>query len=437
MRLPFPVRVLPLAVAGLLSAPNSPAAAEFRPAERLTDSLAKYQLSRTSNAQMGVDSAGTLHVVYWSGGFGTSTATPSRVFHRSWTLSGGWSAPVVVDDSEIGGMHVGGRHPTLAVAPDDSVWVAWHDHRHCTASPGNWIDNIEIYADRMPFGGSFSATDLRLTTSSAPHLGDSGYLARVAIDPTGRASVAWYDFSADPDVADVYLKTSDAAGNFDLGETMNAMRATDETARGGTPAYSAVDLAVDSAGVRHLAWGSGFSTNGDLYYAESAVGGGALSEATLATGSANHFDPPHVAVAPNDDVWIAWADTSIAGSERVRLLRRPAGQPAFLPPMSPVPTSGRQRYPDHEIDAAGIVHLVWVDDRAGTHVYYGAYDPVADALVDERRLTETSASWARPTLCLDGDDVHVLFEQSGAFSGDVWFATTAAPNAASAWTEYR
>jgi predicted metalloendopeptidase len=70
--------------------------------------------------------------------------------------------------------------------------VAWHDYRHATAA-GNWMDNTEIYADRRPAGGAFSALDLRLTATAAGGLGDKA--SRRNSPPTRcRIHLAWYDF---------------------------------------------------------------------------------------------------------------------------------------------------------------------------------------------------------------------------------------------------
>ncbi|MCA9443974.1 MAG: hypothetical protein KC964_24480, partial [Candidatus Omnitrophica bacterium] len=61
----------------------------------------------------------------------------------------------------------------------------------------------------------------------------------------GRVSIAWYDFGLDGDIADLFLKTSDPAGLFDLGETLTEMRITNKDDRGGNGSYSVPDLAVD------------------------------------------------------------------------------------------------------------------------------------------------------------------------------------------------
>lgn len=409
-------------------------AGEFGAPEKITDGARKYQLSRASNSAMAFDSAGRLHVAYWSGRLATTPTSPSFVYHRSYTPGGGWTAQQSIDDSEQAGEHVGGRHPSLAVTPDDDVWIVWHDHRHSTAG-GNWIDNIEIYADMMPSGGAFSSTDLRVTTTNAAHFGDNSYTPRIQAHASGRLSIAWYDYTANQNVSDIYLETSVANGVFNFADSIALSRMTNEAARGGSPEYTIPDLAVTPDGTRHLVWCGGQGPGVNLYYAAAADGATSVTEQLLAVNATDFFDPAHITAAPNGDVWIAFADKRIT-AEDITLLRRRSGEPAFDSPIV-LPSPGfRQTAPDIEIDVLGFVHLVWIDERAGTHVFYGVFDPESGQLIEEEQLTDVSAAWLRPTLALGTlGNVFVLFEQSlGLANGDIWFARKL--NAAHRWRDY-
>ncbi|MBI1783823.1 hypothetical protein HYR69_01645 [Candidatus Sumerlaeota bacterium] len=414
------------------------AAAVFSPPEKITDTAAKYQLSRTANHLMAIDSAGTLHVTYWAGGAATTPATPSYIYYRNWRLGAGWSAQQAIDDSVVASQHVGGRHPSIAILPNDTVWIVWHDHRNCTAG-GNWIDNIEIYGDFMPGGGAFSSGDTRLTTSSAAHLGDDGYLPRIAVQPgASRLSLAWYDYHVDGSVSDIYLKASDALGNFNLSDTMASMQATNQNNRGNAPSYTVVDMDIDGAGTRHLTWAGGIGPDVNLYYAQAPAGATSVTEQLLAAGGTDFNDPPHIAVATNGDVWIAYGDNAATPNENVVLLRKRSGQPAFDGPFNVKATTAREYFPDHEIDSSGKVHLVWIDERSGRHVYYGVFNPAIPTLVEEIQVTQTSGQWIRPTIALGAaGEIYILFEKdTGINTGEIWFATTAVQNAVAGWTEY-
>lgn len=418
----------PVALAALFAIIAAPAwCAEFSPPEKLTPGGEKFRMSRTADSQMATDSAGNLHVAYWSGGDVTDPVSPGYIYHQSWSEGAGWSARVVVDDSEQGGMRIGGRHPSLAVAPDDTVWIVWQDHRHGTA-PGAYIDNVEIYADRKPSGGAFSSTDLRLTTSSAAHNGDNGYAPKLAIDAGGRISVVWYDFNADGDVSDLYLKTSAAGGAFNLSESMASMRLTNLNARGGIPAFVTPALALDATGTRRIAWAGGIGADATLYYGETPVGSTTLTPLTL-PGKTDYYDPPHVELAPNGDLWIAYGDDQPA-AEEITLLRLRAGQTSFDAPVVIESHASRQYQPDLAFDAAGRAHVVWIDRRSGTHVYHARYDPETGA-TQTKILTTASGPWAGPCIHIDSTDrIFVMWEEAvNLFTlGEIWVSMGREPN---------
>lgn len=414
------------------------AAQTFAVPEKLTDGMANYRLSRTPGKVMAFDTLGNLHVVYWSGGIETKPVTsPSFIYHRLRPPGGAWSPQVSIDDSFIGVDKIGGRHPSLAIDPDDTVHVVWHDHRHSTAPA--WIDNLEIYMDSRPAAGSFSATDLRLTNSTAVHLGDNGFTPQIAAEASGRLHVVWYDFNQDFNFSDIYLLASDLSGVFTTASPVATAQLTDASTRGANPSYTLPDIAVDAAGTRHLVWVRGFATGADLYYASVASGSGSTTEQLLSPAATDFLDPPKIEVAQNGDVWIVYGEESGTpdSSEDVILLRKRAGQASFDPPIAAVARAGRQFAPDFVIDDAGLVHLVWVEKVAsGTSVRYGVYDPNAGALTREMTVTDGSGPWARPSLALGADGfAYVVFEQDDLLGGDIWFAVNNKSGARD-WTAY-
>jgi hypothetical protein len=412
---------------------------DFAPAEKVTGGGAKHQFSRLSNGVAAFDTSGTLNVTYWSGSETQSTSpdSPTYVLYRSWSPSAGWSAQTQVDDSFNTDGHIGGRHPSLAVAPNGTVWTVWHDYRNCT--PGNWMDNTEIYADFKPKGGQFTSTDLRLTTTpvSPDFAGDNGFCPRVVVDSAGRVRVAWYDFhfsrSSDTqmNISDIFLKTSDTSGAFDPGQTMESMRLTRFEDRGGlkadTPSYTMPDLDVDTSGTCHLIWvaGTGYASN--LYYAALPAGATTANERQLAANVRSYFDPPHIDVAPNGDVWIAYADAGDV--EKVMIRRKRAGQADFDAPVTIAsdPTVANSQ-PDLEVDGDGNAHVVWVRRRgtADRDVVYAVYDPVEGKISAEAVLSPAPAKWDRPSLALraDGAAVALFEENTSLFEGDIWFASS-------------
>lgn len=417
-------------------------AATFSAPEKITDTAAKYQLSRTANSIMALDCSGRLHLTYWSGRIVTNPANPSYIYYRTWKPGEEWTAQVTIDESMVDGDHVGGRHPSLTLTPEGGVWVVWQDHRHCTPA-GNWIDNTELYGDFKPTGASsFINGDIRLTATSALHTGDNGYTPKIALDAEGRLSLLWYDYHSNQGISDLYIKTSNTAGVFDLGESIDSMRVTVASERGNTPPFTVPDLALDAAGSRHAVWAAGEGSGVDMYYGVFALDGGS-TVTLLRPGATDFFDPPHTAIAPSGDLWIACADLSVQSGPKLVLLRRGEGETGFDAPRT-VTTPGITRFPDLKIDDQGKVHLVWVDERAGTKVYYGVYDPDLETLTEEVDLGVSSGSWVRPSLVLDpGGNADIVFEKSvGLPAGEIWFTSsrTAAiehcPLGARQWSSY-
>lgn len=433
-------------IAGLmfLVALSNPATAgieDFTPPQRFTDSAEKYRLSRASNLHMAIGPTGRLHATYWSGSeMGTTPARPSYVYYRFWEPLTGWAPQERIDESEVSGLHLGGRHPSLALTPNRTVWILWSDSRNCTAG-GNWNDNTEIYGDFKTPGGSFSEGDFRFTTTAAAHNGDNSLTPRIVSDALGRLSFCWFDFHHDPDIADIFLRTSSATGEFELTQPIDENRLTDLNERGGGPSYSVPDMAIDSNGTRHLVWVGGFGAGGDLVYAELPLGETEIAEQVLAVDAADFFDPPHITVAPNDDVWIVYGDDSATGSEDLVLRRKLAGQNVFDASFVVASGPGRQISGDAEVDSNGVVHLVWLDENAERHIHYGRFDPTLSAMLETFPLTEEAGNWIRPTLLLDGaGEVYVMWEENVSLTeGDLWFATTARyePSAVGNWGMYR
>jgi len=425
---------LPLSFFVLLCA-FSASAADFRPLEKFTDGAHQYRLSRNSNAIMGFDSANTLHSTYWAGGIDTRPQAPSRVFHRSWTPSGGWGAQTVIDDSTVSGIgRLGGRHPSLAITPDDSVWIVWADHRHCTEN-GSWIDNTELYCDVRPAGGAFTSGDYRLTTTAAGTLGDNAYTPKLARDSSGKLHLAWHDYNLNPNVSDIYLSPTGQQTLTSLDAPFSAHRATSASAT----EFTVPDIAIDTQGARHLVWCAGQGSQEDLYYAVAPAGSNTLSPQVVAAGATDFFDPPHVAVSPAGEVWIAWGDDTGGAAEEIEIIRKRPGQPAFDPQITIEPNPARQYAPSLAVDSQNNLHLAWVDERSGRHVRYARIDS-GQSPTPSIQLSAESRLWSRPSLTLDSfDRLYLLVEETtGTDSGELWFATTATPaRVETSWEKYR
>lgn len=459
--LPKITLLLPLLVL-YISSPQA-ATPDFTTPIKITDGQQNYHLSRLPNRQIALTSDGTLHIAYGAGSTFISPATPSLVFYQSWRISSQWSAPEQIANSLLTqpgpsqGQMIGGRYPALAITPNDTLHIAWQDYRNCQAGvSANYIDSIEIFIDQKPINASFSPNDFSLSTSAPDVFSDNAYLPVSAAHKTGRVSVCWYDFTAAGYISDIHLLTSDTNGTFP--QTPNpAQRITRYEERGtaAAAAYSVPDIAVARDGntkaldTVHLVWQSGnFGIGGDYYYAEVGLNDDRANEQKIATGSADFFDPAHIAVAHNGNVWIAYGDRA-NDIENITLLQRKAGAANFEPPIVIAPSQERQHSPDLAIDASGQLHLVWIDHTNGRHLRYALYSPENKQLLADRVIApydEEKGEWTHPAISLQDNGIgepgiYILFEENLDFAldfaGDIWFAYKLKPSgAAGKWLLY-
>ncbi len=221
-----------------------------------TDEGLEFALN--THSIMAIDSSGAVHIVYFAPG--PSSDPPSPEIRYQTIRENEISRVVRVDNAEIGG----GKHPSLAIDNNDTVHVVWHDLRH-SSPPGRWMDNLEIYYDKKSKGGSFLSNDIRITQTSADHTGDNGFLPKMEIGPKDRVNIVWYDFNANGNNADVYLRTSTQDGLFPQQKGIEEFRIT-SIAEGSVPgspwtlddAFSSVwtpSIAVFPDGDLYALWG--------------------------------------------------------------------------------------------------------------------------------------------------------------------------------------
>lgn len=421
----------------LLALPLAAAAQpQFLPPEPITGTEQTYRFSRTASNLAAFDGEGRLHVTYFAGEEVTNPTYPSYIYHRAWSPQEGWSEETLVDRSLQGATRIGGRHPSLTISQDGTVWIVWQDHRHGTPT-FNYIDNNELYANSKSAGGEFAAQDIRLTTTNAGPPGDNAYAPRIVTGPAGRLHIAWYDFHANPSVADLYIKASDPSTVFDLSETMESMRLTWETERDGSPSFTVPDLAIGPDGTRHLTWTTGSGAIGDLYYGSLSAESMNLEFELLAPGVASYFDPPRIDIGPDGSVWIANGD----GADQVALRRKPPEAASFGTPIvltsQAVPSAG----PSMAFDSEGRMHIAWIGDPEGVQVMYGIFDPEEETLVEEIIVSGAAGFHARPVVMLTvADEPFIMWERQNQVAfpgGSLWFTRLVPPSSACpAWQYY-
>ncbi len=427
-----PVAVAAAVLAGGVLAAGGP----FQEPVQMTEDGERYRLARSAPGSAAFDSAGQLHLTYWSGGEVTNPSNPSFVYYRNWTAAEGWSDEVLVDDSvDGGGVRVGARNPALAASPGGDVYIAWQDHRHSSADYA-WIDNLELYGRHRPAGiGSFGP-ELRLTETNAAHNGDNGYAPKLAPLPDGRLALAWYDFHDDRDVSDIYIQLSDTDWQFDTTAPITAHRRTDRADRGGSPAYTLPSAAADADGVLHLCWIGGTGSSGPVYYGTFDTDTAEFDYTEVLADGGDFFSPPHVAVGPDGTAWVVLAHVG-GGTAQVTLLQMQEGMGDPPDIRVPFPSGSAQSAPSAAFDAEGRLHLAWLE--AGG-VWYGLYDPEEDEALEATQVSIDNGTYRRPLVVIDAEEQpHVLYEEELGFdSGALWFAEPSGATAVPAgeWLQY-
>ncbi len=124
-------------------------------------------------------------------------------------------------------------------------------------------------------------------------------------------------------------------------------------------------LAVDSAGVLHLAWTVGEDQQADIRYTRSEDGGRSFEPPRPVGVSDGHADAPKMAVDSADTVHLVYGQSAQGPGRAYQILysRLPAGADDFEPP-APIPESVPENFtsasfPSLAIDAADNLYLTW------------------------------------------------------------------------------
>ncbi|MBN2327350.1 MAG: hypothetical protein JXR73_09350 [Candidatus Omnitrophica bacterium] len=374
----------------------------------------EIQFSYNTSGAMAVDSKGRIHLVYFIADAGGSLPD-NRILYQT-IADGSVSSPARVDSGDQGG----GRHPTLAVDSQDAVHIAWQDYRHTTA-PGNYIDNLEIYYDKKTPGGSFSIDDVRITNTSAGHMGDSGYVPNIDIGADDRIEIAWYDFTANGNNADVYLRRSTGQGAFPLQEGIESFRITD--ALSDPTNYTAnwmPDVAALADGSSYVIWGflEGWQGSFQLQGRSILSDGGLGPVEKIADQGGRFLDPPRLASDRDGNLGLASSEF-VDGFYQVNFYYKPKASD-WIGPIRANDGSLSSSQPSLAFDSSGIAHVVWQEDLSGMYqAMLASIDPQTFAVNDRRILSSEDRDARTPAIAVDPrtDQIYVVWIEFG-WDGD-------------------
>jgi len=285
-------------------------------------------------------------------------------------------------------------NPTMAVAPNGTIYVAWEDFRNGDA---------DIYV-------SWS-TDAGLTwrTPNVRVDDDAGAAAQtepsVAVDPTGTVHLAWRDARGGD--ADIY-----SANSTDGGVTWSPNQRVNDDPPGATqasPAAAATSTAV------HVVWED--FRNGataDVYAAASLDSGGSWGGnvlVTLDSDLANQVDPA-IAADASGTVHAVWQDFR-DGSHDVYYANSSDDGATWTDPnarVSDLVGTAGQSNPALVTDAAGVAYAAWEDSRN----IFGP--PHLDVYFS--KSTDGGQTWTTPNVRvndnLTGNQLHPVLAVDGA-----------------------
>jgi hypothetical protein len=385
-------------------------AVEFDDPIILSSSDQSLSFCQTTSKILAVDSMGQAHVTYFIND-DVSSPLQNQILYVS--INNGISTePIRVDSGEQGG----GKHPSLAIDQNDTIHVVWSDYRH-TTSTGRYMDNTEIYYDRKTIGSSFLDDDIRITETHADHLGDNGYVPKLAVGDNNQIHIVWYDFTENGNNAQVYYRKSDLEGNFQLIAGIDEFKITsiqsdpDDQASHWFP-----DLCRFPMNSLYVVWGyldgwqGGFQLQGIKIQSDGQLG----EIETIAENRSSFSDPPRLESDQEGNLGLVAVERS-DGLNHIRFHYKPVGQ-NWLDSVQIDEGLYSSEQPSIAFDLSGIAHLVWQEDLGGVYqVVYASYDPVT-AIVSNRTILSSSIEDARtPSIAVDlvRNEIHAAWLDRG------------------------
>ncbi len=244
-----------------------------------------------------VDSVGLIHVV-WTDSRNAFTTGPD-IFYGNSTDGGLSFNPNLRINNDATATEQG--RPTIAVAADHSVYIAWDDPRNggrgrdiffskSTDRGNTWTPNILVNDD------TGAATQIEPV---------------IAVNPAGAIFLAWTDYRTANTAPDIYASRSTNAG---ASFAANAKVNDDASA-----AFQGMPAIAARPGQVVVGWADGRTYGGswyDVYWASSPDGltWGASSKANDDAGLAQQYTPT-VAFDAAGDVFAAWFDGRSGGQD--------------------------------------------------------------------------------------------------------------------------
>ncbi len=325
------------------AAPGSARAQGWGPEERVSTSAADSETG-LSRSPMAADSRGRVHIVWCEQ---DGAALNYQINARTRAIAAwGPAQRAVAYSPAYPGSSGGAKYPAIVADAEDSLHIVWHDYRIAG------IQNVEIFTKSRGADAAWDtsgARDLRLTRSNHPETnGDNSYVPSLYQSAAGELGVVWFDYRFDNENAEILFKeraSGSGGGEWD------------------TTAGDAPDVNLSE-------------TPGNSTY-------------------------PVVAVAPSGAVHVVWMEQE-AG---VAVLHRVRDTASSIWGVTETVVSGGDvvGYPAAAVDAAGALHVVWVDAREGSQAIFARTRGANGAWGSESRVSPSGVNAQEPAIAASAD----------------------------------
>lgn len=276
------------------------------------------------------------------------------------------------------------EHSSIAVDSADNVHVVWYDK-----TPGN----IEIYYKKSTNAGMTWGAINRLTWNS----GDSNSPV-IAVDSNNHIHVVWSDLT--PGNYEIFYRKSTNAGVTWGGTkrlSWNSGLSTSQV------------IAVDSNNTIHLVWGDNTPGNYEIFYKRSTNGGvNWTSKKITWTSGASQF--PSIAIDSNDNIHLAWYD-STPGNSEIYYKRSTNGGVTWSSTKRLSWNASSSMYVTIAVDSQSRVHVSWIDFTPGNaEVFYKRSTDNGETWGGVNRLTWNMGYSGLPAIAVDlSDTIHIVW----------------------------
>ncbi|MFN0150390.1 MAG: T9SS type A sorting domain-containing protein [bacterium] len=389
------------------------------PEERVTTSVTDSETG-LSRSPMAADSRGRVHIV-WCEQDGAALNYQINARTRG-VVTWESSQRAVAYAPAFPGSSGGAKYPAIVADAEDSVHIAWHDYRV------GGIQNVEIFTKSRGADAGWDtsgAGELRLTRSNhAETNGDNSYVPSLYQSATGEVGAVWFDFRFDNENAEILFKArawGAGGGEWDTtagdGPDMNLSQTP------GNSTYPAV--AAAPSGAVHVVWmeqGAGVAV---LHRVRDAVTNAWGVTETVVSGN-DVIGYPAAAVDAAGVLHVVWVDARDGSQAIFARARLESGTWGSESRVSPAGVNAQEPAVAASVD--GMIHVAWHDTRVSLlnrEVYLqskSASDSWDPSGASDYRVSSASAHSTRPSLLADAlGNLHVLWKDRRDGNAEIYY----------------